>query len=670
MWQYPAAGSKVVSLLQLLNAFPSFSKAHLHIEQDRPCDAWCASKTMKILDCKVPRLKAVVLRGFTKAHQWQAILSALQPLTPRLQSLRSEDGCWPAANLLPQLQQLSSLTKLHISSGQQLSRIGGSMVSCLASMTQLQDLKLIFRSAEGTAHVPLSFSPISALTSLTSLHVEYTGLKETSSAVCLTDPGTVAALTNLQRLSIKFIPTHQTLAALPNLPKLRELVLHQLTPVEVHQLKLLGLCTNLHSLSAQPVRWQDLPELGDLSRLQALELSLCPKLRRGNSEAVLAGMAVAKLLNCLPAVERLVFKGQAALQELQLQQIAGSCPKLRALDLCCLLPEGTQALHHFKRLQTLKLQPFSWGLWSSEPPMLLFPSLLPGGLTSLEALDVWCVPDSLRSDTVTLSTPNLQRLVLRSLSPCNRSLLLPDGELLQQLDTLKMTHSQLTSEHLYQVAAVRAYNLRRNRGKRSGMALQNSGGSSSSGVGVRNEEAEAAVASADAAVAGDGSSELDEHMSCLADLHVFAPADHAEDISSSSSSGDGSSSEECVDSVNPSSKGEMRRRSGGTVINASGRDSSEASSSGGRTASNCSILDLQLLRRLRLCSSNRAPDLRLASWLVFAMQFKHKLLLQLGLMVGVQDGFMGLRHLQGGLPYCNFDMLVDEMVSEVEDLSW
>ena len=175
MWQYQAAGSKVVSLLELLNAFPSFSKAHLHVEQDRPCDAWYASKTMAILDCKLPRLKAVVLRGFTKAHQWLAILSALQPLTPRLESLRSEDGCWPAANLLPQLQQLSSLTKLHISSGQQLSRIDGNMVSCLASMTQLQDLKLIFRSAEGTAHVPLSFSPISALTALTSLHVEYTG---------------------------------------------------------------------------------------------------------------------------------------------------------------------------------------------------------------------------------------------------------------------------------------------------------------------------------------------------------------------------------------------------------------------------------------------------------------------------------------------------------------
>ena len=172
IWQYPAGG-RMVSLLELLNAFPSFSKVHLHIEPNRPCDAWCVSNTMEILDCKVP-LKAVSLRGFTQAYQWRATLNALQQLSPKLRSLCCENACWPAANLLPQLQQLSSLTKLHISSPQ-LSRIGSSMVSCLASMTQLEDLKLIFRSAEGTAHVPLSFSPLSALTGLTSLHVEYTG---------------------------------------------------------------------------------------------------------------------------------------------------------------------------------------------------------------------------------------------------------------------------------------------------------------------------------------------------------------------------------------------------------------------------------------------------------------------------------------------------------------
>ena len=497
-------------------------------------------------------------------------------------------------------------------------------------------------------------------------------MKELSSAVCLTDPGAAAALTNLQRLSIKYLSTHQTLAALPNLPKLRELVLHQPLPLEPHQLKLLGGCTNLHSLSLQPVRWQDLPELGDLSHLRALELSLCPKLRGGGSDAVIAGREVAKFLKRLPAVEQLVFKGQAALQDLQLQQIACSCPRLQALDLCCLLPEGTQALQQFQRLQTLKLQPYSWDLWSTEPPMLLFPALLPGGLASLEAVDVWCVPDSLRSDTVTLSTPNLQRLVLRSLSPCDRPLLLPDWELMQQLDTLEVTHSQLTHEHLYQIAAVRAYNLRRNGEKRGGRALECTGGSSSSS-GIYDGKAEAVVdaaaGSADAVgMAGDGFSELDEHMSCLADLRVFA----YEDVSSSSG-GDGGSAEGCVE-IKPASKGGMcSSEPGGSGvglgINATRRDSSKTSSSGGRAASNCSILDLQLLRRLTLSSSKRVSERRLTSWLVFAMQFKHKLLLQLGLMFGVQEGFRGLNHLQGALPYCNIDMLV-EMFSDDEDLTW
>jgi len=248
-------------------------------------------------------------------------------------------------------------------------------------------------------------------------------------------------------------------------------------------------------------------------------------------------------------------------------------------------------------------------------------------------------------------------------------LLLPDWGLMQQLDTLEVTHSQLTHEHLYQIAAVRAYNLRRNGEKRGGRALQSSGSSSSSSSGICDGKAEAAadaaaVESADAVgMAGEGSSELDEHMSCLADLRVFA----YEDVSSSSSSG-----EERVE-FKSASKGDMCSKPGdpgsSLGINASRRDTSKASSSGGRAASNCSILDLQLLRRLTLSSSKRVSERRLTSWLVFAMQFKHKLLLQLGQMFGVQEGFMGLSHLQGASPYCNFDMLV-EMFSGEEDLTW
>jgi hypothetical protein len=172
IWQY-SSGGRMLSLIELLNAFPAFSKFHLHVEADKPCDPWCVNNTVEVLDSKLP-LKAVFLRGFTQAYQWQATRSALKQLAPKLRTLCCEDACWPSTNLLPQLQQLSCLTKLHISSPQ-LSKINGSMISCLTSMTQLEDLKLIFRSAEGTAHKPLSFSPLSALTGLTALHVEYTG---------------------------------------------------------------------------------------------------------------------------------------------------------------------------------------------------------------------------------------------------------------------------------------------------------------------------------------------------------------------------------------------------------------------------------------------------------------------------------------------------------------
>lgn len=208
-------------------------------------------------------------------------------------------------------------------------------------------------------------------------------------------------------------------------------------------------------------------------------------------------------------------------------------------------------------------------VWSSDPPVLLYPSLLPPSLTELQGLDVWCLdqvpagPSSLMggassgsggmhrsssycsitgilmgmssvgrdlyqlggaftsgdtamvscndaaevivgagvvsegcgcsssnsvssfatassslgsssSEVVTLQqqtpqeagsllvlqTPHLKRLVLRSTSPFDRRLLMPDLSLCSQLDYLELHHSQLNQCHVQHIAAYCAGSLR------------------------------------------------------------------------------------------------------------------------------------------------------------------------------------------------------------------
>jgi len=196
-------------------------------------------------------------------------------------------------------------------------------------------------------------------------------------------------------------------------------------------------------------------------------------------------------------------------------------------------------------------------VWSSDPPILLYPSLLPTSLTELEGLDVWClgelaaprsaamanaghsssstsstmhrsssycsitgilmgmssvgrdlyqlggalggmdgavagaiaasssadsadgaegtgvVPEPSTSSStqqqqqqpqagslLPLKTAQLKRLVLRSTSPFDRRLLMPDLTLCGQLEHLELHHSQMNQHHVQHVAAICASSLR------------------------------------------------------------------------------------------------------------------------------------------------------------------------------------------------------------------
>ncbi len=153
--------------------------------------------------------------------------------------------------------------------------------------------------------------------------------------------------------------------------------------------------------------------------------------------------------------------------------MAAAWPDLTRLRLCCELQDGNAGFAALTGLRELRLQPFKWDAWSSEPPILLWPAQLPASLTCFEGSDVWCLeqacPGSSQagpsnaahddgaasgsSEVEALALPLLQRLVLRSVSPVERALRLPDLSQLHRVESLELSHSQLSHEHIGHIVA-------------------------------------------------------------------------------------------------------------------------------------------------------------------------------------------------------------------------
>jgi hypothetical protein len=263
----------------------------------------------------------------------------------------------------------------------------------------------------------------------------------------------LGALKQLRRLEVLHIPCDD-LSSLKQLTALTHLSFHQSEAVTAAQLAGIAACSSLRALDLHQVAWEDLPALKGMQGLQQLQLQLHTA-RHCARRTLDAGHALTALSG-LTGLRGLSLHGPAAVTSSVLVTLGGSWQQLTSLELRCTLPEGTVGLAAFKGLKQLALAPYEWDCWSNEPPLLLCPASLPTTLTSLDAMDVWVAPDAPPSSAVTLPTPHLRRLVLRTLSPCERPLLLPDWGLAQQCEQLELSHSQLLSEHLHHIAALQA----------------------------------------------------------------------------------------------------------------------------------------------------------------------------------------------------------------------
>lgn len=152
------------------------------------------------------------------------------------------------------------------------------------------------------------------------------------------------------------------LACLRQLGQLRYLSLQQALPVTGAQCISLAGCQQLHVLSLSSVQWADVPKLAPLSGLQGLSLQIYQP-ARGSLPAGAVGQQLLQL-RALSGLRSLKFKGQCEVSAELLVQLAAHWRGLTELDLCCVMPDGTQGLQQFSSLRSLKLQPYKWdGEW-------------------------------------------------------------------------------------------------------------------------------------------------------------------------------------------------------------------------------------------------------------------------------------------------------------------
>jgi hypothetical protein len=218
-------------------------------------------------------------------------------------------------------------------------------------------------------------------------------------------PTALRALSNLSSLTVSLVPM-PSLPALDGLPQLKNFVLQQAQPLSSSQCNALARCQWLQRLSLICVQWGDLAHLAPLTSLTSLAVQvrrrggrestrgasvlpsccgLCPhtawltplplhppQLPRPQvwqpSRGSLPGSAAGQQLLALRQLSRLqhfTLRGQCELPAELLARLAGHWAALTSLDLCCVLPHGTQGLQHFSELRSLKVRPYKWdGEWA------------------------------------------------------------------------------------------------------------------------------------------------------------------------------------------------------------------------------------------------------------------------------------------------------------------
>jgi hypothetical protein len=174
LWQYNVPG-QLYQLYRLLDMFRYLKHVQLSLDNQQPVHAWSVGHTMDTFRTFMPTLQGLELLSITQPPHWRALLCNMQCLSPQLTSLSLQDICWPPANTLHLLASYSRLQQLEIRSPH-FSRLETQHLQAVGTLTQLCDLTLSFRTVDGTGHEPLRLDPISSLTRLTSLSVQYTGV--------------------------------------------------------------------------------------------------------------------------------------------------------------------------------------------------------------------------------------------------------------------------------------------------------------------------------------------------------------------------------------------------------------------------------------------------------------------------------------------------------------
>lgn len=149
-----------------------------------------------------------------------------------------------------------------------------------------------------------------------------------------------------------------SLTSLQRLQELRNLTLQQPQPLTSTQCSTLAACQQLRSLSLGSIQWADIPKLAAMVHLQHLSLQLWQP-ARGSLPTVTAGQQLLQL-RVLASLRTFRLKGQCEMTAEWLGVLAGHWSRLATLDLCCVLPNGTQGVEQFLGLRSLRVQPYKW----------------------------------------------------------------------------------------------------------------------------------------------------------------------------------------------------------------------------------------------------------------------------------------------------------------------
>jgi hypothetical protein len=176
LWQHAGRG-QLSQLRRLAAAFPLVRVLHCGYDRGAAIDARCMRRTLGFLARTTPTLAALRLRGMTDAPNWPALADGLSPLAPQLTSLELTDACWPDAGSMAALGSgLTSLRRLRLHSAV-FSRLTARHVEVISGLWRLRELSLAFRTVDGMASAPLKLDPLTRLSKLVSLDLEYTGAR-------------------------------------------------------------------------------------------------------------------------------------------------------------------------------------------------------------------------------------------------------------------------------------------------------------------------------------------------------------------------------------------------------------------------------------------------------------------------------------------------------------